>query len=334
MNLEQIKKYIKILVGNLSFTMDYNKFLKKGLKHLLIVEGQTDKKFIENILCDDIVCMIANKAFGIQKGFGKESINFKNAIMQVVYGMSKVPNLLNLPKYFENFKTFGMIDLDYDNPEENHPSRLFVTDTHDLETLLMSTDNYILQRLGDCFISLDDSKKAFYLAYQLGLLRKIIFDIKDKDFKLTSISTGTNNEIDYSCFIEEFEINITKLVRFLNNKNDFCLSSAKEKKIIDKILADKRLAKRLDKNKKWNLDWKFFEPSSIEDFWEIVNGHDILSLLRFINQNVAQKYNNKDEYLLNRDFEEALIGNYNYSSIKETKIYKDMRTENVVKEIT
>lgn len=339
MEVKEINKYINLLVANLSLKTDYNN-LCKGTKRLLIVEGSTDKEFIEKILCDDIVCMIANKAFENKKGFSpQETINCKNAIMEVVNGMSKVPiTFLKLPKhfekYFENFKIFGMIDLDYDNSEEEClSSRLFVTDTHDLETLLISTDNRILQNLNGCFISTEDSNKAFYLSYQLGFLRKFIKKVINRnkiEFDLQPIA-GTGKDIDYSYFLEECQINLKKLINYINKKNDTCLSTKKENEIIKKVLSEKEVRKRVNDDGNWNSTLEEFKPLNFKDFWTIVNGHDLLSILKFINNNAKEKYNNKNSYSLNRDFEMDLIHSYEYTNIKKTEIYKNMRKENVVK---
>lgn len=335
MNVDEISRYVNMLVGGLTFTADYNS-LVKGTKRLLIVEGQTDKKFIERILKDDVVCVVANKAFGAQKGFGREAINCKSAIMQVVYGMSKLPiTFLKVPKSFETCTIFGMIDLDYDDPSGEYlsTSRLFVTDTHDLETLLMSTDDGILQKLNDCVISPDDSKKAFYLAYQLGVIRKAIYENNNTEMVLTPVSGGGPDEVDYSYFVSGYEINIRKLISYINERCDYCLSSAKEKKLADKVVKDKQLKKKLDSDDKWNGSWEEFEASKVADFWEVVNGHDILSLLRYINRDAAEKYANHGSFSLNRDFEMDLVDSYEYAALGETKIYKDMRTEQVVTDI-
>lgn len=330
MNVKEINRYVNMLVGNLSFTMDYNHFVN-GSKRLLIVEGQTDKKFIEKILNEDIVCLVANKAFGNQRGFGQEEVKCKSAIMQVVYGMSKIPMLINCPKGSEKWIIFGMIDLDFDSPSSEYTStpRLFVTDTHDLETLLLSTDKGLLQKLEECIIPLEDSKKAFYLAYQMGILRQVIPDVT-RDITLNTISGGGREEVDYSRFVEEYEINLKQLLEYINEKNETTLSSAKLKKVLDKITSDKRMKKTINKEYKWNLSWMEFDPEKVSNFWELVNGHDILSLIRYINQDAAEKYNNKNNFFLNRDFELDLVGHYEYSKLRETKIYNDMLAENVV----
>ncbi|MBR3362210.1 MAG: hypothetical protein IKG39_12860 [Lachnospiraceae bacterium] len=330
MNVKEINRYVNMLVGNLSFTMDYNHFVN-GSKRLLIVEGQTDKKFIEKILNEDVVCLVANKAFGNQRGFDQEEVKCKSAIMQVVYGMSKIPMLINCPKGSEKWIIFGMIDLDFDSPSSEYTStpRLFVTDTHDLETLLLSTDKGLLQKLEECIIPLEDAKKAFYLAYQMGILRQVIHDATS-EITLKPISGGGREEVDYSRFVEKYEINLKQLLEYINEKNETALSSAKLKKVLDKITSDKRMKKTINKEYKWNLSWMEFDPEKVSNFWELVNGHDILSLIRYINQDAAEKYNNKNNFFLNRDFELDLVGHYEYSKLRETKIYNDMLAENVV----
>lgn len=331
MNVEEINKNVKMLVGNLSFSMDYNN-LVNGTKRLLIVEGQTDKKFIEKILNEDVVCLVANKAFGVQKGFGQETKNCKRAIIQVVYGMSKIPMLINCPKGSEKWTVFGMIDLDYDNPTEKYMStpRLFVTDTHDLETLLLSTDNGLLQKLDECVIPIEDSKKAFYLAYQLGVLKQVIYETNNSSLTLKPISGGGKAEVDYSSFVDEYVINLKKLLDYLNEKNDKSISATKLNKLLEKCSSDRRIKKKLTNDFIWNSTWEEFDSSKVEDFWEVVNGHDILSLLRFINQDAAEKYNNYNAFSLNREFELDLVDKYEYSTLEGTKLYKNMRNEKVV----
>jgi len=321
-----------MLVGNLSFTMDYNN-LVKGSKRLLIVEGQTDKKFIESILSDDIVCMVANKAFGTNKAPEQGRFSSKCAIMQVVYGMSKIPIVLKIPKGFDKCVVFGLIDLDFDKSSEQFLAtpKLFVTDTHDLETLLLSTDGELLQRIEDCSISSDDTRKALYLAYQLGLLRKTIYDVNKTDLSLQAISGG--KEIDYYEFLDGYEISVRSFVHYINENDDNKITQPLEKKLADSVIADKRIKKKVDKDGKWKSSWESFETSTYPDYWEVVNGHDILSILRFLNEDAAMKYSNCGAYRLNRDFEMDLIDNYDYSNLSNTKVYSNMRAEKVVKEV-
>lgn len=96
MNVDSINYYLRMLVSNLAFTADYNSF-SKGSKRLLLVEGDTDKQFIKGLINDDVACVIANKAFCEKKDFQKQKINYKSAIVQVVFGLSKIPILLSCP---------------------------------------------------------------------------------------------------------------------------------------------------------------------------------------------------------------------------------------------
>ena len=322
-----------MLIGNLSFMTDYYNQLTGGTKRLLLVEGQTDKKFIESVLNDDIICLVANKAFGSNKGFGQEKFSSKCAIMQVVYGMSKIPIVLSIPKGFDKCIVFGMIDLDFDNENAQYlnTSKLFVTDTHDLETLLLSTDSELLQRIDDCSISESDIQKAFYVAYQIGLLRKVIFDVNKTGLSLQAINSG--EEMVFFEFLEDYEISIRDFVHYINQNDNKRITQPSEKKLVDAIIADKRIKKKIDKDGKWKSSWESFEILKEADFWEVVNGHDILLLLRYLNEDAARKYSNIGAYRLNRDFEMDLIEKYNYSNFGNTKVYSNMRAEQVVKEV-
>jgi len=279
-----------------------------------------------------VVCLVANKAFGLQRGFGQETINCKSAIMKVVYGMSKIPMLINCPKGSEKWTIFGMIDLDYDSPTGEYMStpRLFVTDTHDLETLLLSTDDGLLQKLDECVIPVEDSKKAFFLAYQLGVLRQVIYEVNDSTLTLKPIIGGGQADVEYASFVNGYEINLKKFLDFLNEQSDESVSAPKLKKLLEKSASDKRIKKKITKEYTWNSSWEEFDSSKVADFWKVVNGHDILSLLKFINQDAAEKYDNKKAFSLNRDFELDLVANYEYANFEGTKIYKEMRNEKVV----
>jgi len=332
MKAEEINKQINLLIANLSLKMDYNQLIS-GAKRLLIVEGQTDIEFIKSIQGEDIICMVANKAFGANKGFGQERFSSKCAIMQVVYGMSCIPVALKIPKEFENCVVFGMIDLDFDNESSQYlkASRLFVTDTHDLETLLLSTDNKLLQRINNCSISESDIRKAMYLAYQIGLLRKVVYDLNKTDLSLQAIASGA--EIVFSEFLEGFDVSVRDFVHYINQNDSKRITQPNEKKLSDAIIADKRIKKKVDKDGRWKSTLENFETSTYSDFWEVVNGHDILSILRFLNEDAARKYSNSGAYRLNRDFEMDLIDNYDYSNFAKTKVYSKMRAEKVVKEV-
>ena len=332
--VQRIDEYLNQLKTNVSMKLNYLSF-KNSCARILIVEGQTDKAFIEKIRDGSVECLIANKAFETTDKSKESHFNSKEAIIQVVCGMEKFSMVLKVPQELNAFHIYGMVDLDYDSPQEAYysASKLFVTDTHDLETLILSTDSEVLHRLEDCILTDEDIKKALTLAYQLALTREIIEREFVPGLDTTWINGGGEKEIDYDCIITDNHIDISKLINYLNDKSNNLLSSAKKKKLCEKVVSDKRLKKKLDKNKEWKDSWEKTEISDCPEIWEMVNGHDILSVLRYISKSAADKYNNKGSYRLNRDFEFDIIGNYDYLALRTTKLYEDMVKENVVKDI-
>ena len=145
---DKVNEYVNSLMANLSFKADYQSFLKKnGEKaRLLIVEGTTDETFVKNVISPDVACMIARKAFMKRASFGAETreqaINYKAAIVQLVYGLSKMPQIISC-KGSENWIVYGMIDLDFDDEDSNlykKTSQLFVTDTHVRPAVVVEAD--------------------------------------------------------------------------------------------------------------------------------------------------------------------------------------------------
>ena len=327
MDFKSVQNAVNMLAGSLHMRMDYNNF-NTGDKKLLIVEGQTDESFIKNQVRDDVVCLVANKAFNFRGGLGPQAtVNHKNAIIQVVYGLSVYPAIIKCPKGSENWKVYGMIDMDFDDPGDNKKTtHLFITDTHDLETLMLSTDDTLLQRIEGCVISQDDSNKALFLAYQLGKLRTFLFDY----ISVKPISAGSK-EVDYSKFIQDgYRLSLSALFSYINQEGEEKLSSAKEKRLIARLLKDKEVKKYTDSSGCWKADLEKFDILATPDFWEVVNGHDILALLRYVNADAALKFRKKPSYTLNRDFEMSLIKAYDMANFKKTRICSDMISEQIV----
>ncbi len=337
MDVQRINRDIGLLVSNITFSADYN-YLCTGAKSLLLVEGLTDEKFIKPILKEKVVCKIANKAFGNKQTFEKSaSFNCKNAIVNVVYGLSKAPKLLDLPKGIgiENLVIYGMVDLDFDEPDATVLSgeNLFVTDTHDLETLLLSTDHELLEHLDECSITCMEAKQAFYLAYQFGFIRQVLHDICGTELELGIIAGGRQKDINYDSFVEGNVINLKKIIEYVAANSKKTVSKEKIKKLLDKCLKEKAIKKKINNDFQWAEPIEKFEISAIDDFWKVTNGHDILSIIRFLNKEANEKYSANYSNALNRKFENDLIKAYNYRSLENTKIYQKMRDADVVVEL-
>ena len=306
MDIKKVERTVNMLAGSLHMRMDFNN-LNTGAKKLLIVEGQTDEQFIHKHLCGDVICMVANKAFGTTNGFSQEQrLNCKQAIMEVVYGLSVYPTIITCPKGSENWKVFGMIDMDFDEVGNyTKTAKLFITDTHDLETLMLSTEPDLLQKIKGCVICAEDAKKALFMAYQLGRMRqwlKLTDEISTK-----SLSAG-NDEIEYSNFIiEEYRISFKSLISYLNKKAEKTISAVKEKKLFEQLSKNKSVKKYLTKEGIWYSGIDSFDVAKTDDLWDVVNGHDILSLLRYVNEDAAIKFKSSSDHAVNIAFEMALI---------------------------
>lgn len=337
MNVQEINRDIRLLASDIAFSADYNNFCT-GAKSLLLVEGITDERFIKPILKEEVVCKVANKAFCDKQSFERPQIlNCKNAIANVVFGLSQIPAILNLPKGLgiEKMKIYGMVDLDFAVPDERVLSgaNIFVTDTHDLETLLLSTDHGLLEHLDDCAITSEEAEQALFLAYQLGIIRQALQEIGGVELDLRVIAAGGRANIDYSCFIDGNAINLRKIIEYIANNGEKTISKEKVKKILDKCIKSKTIKKKFNTDFQWEEPIDKFEIEKVDDFWKITNGHDILSILRFLNKDVNEKYSIADSSKLNRKFENDLIKKYNYKTIETTQIYKKMLAAEVVIEV-
>ncbi len=331
MRVDAVQDVVNKLAGSMHMRMDYNSF-SKGEKKLLIVEGQTDEKFIKGHLNDDVLCLVANKAFGINSRFNaSESINHKNAIIQVIYGLSVIPAVIKCPKGSEDWKVFGMIDMDFDEDEKyTRTSKLFITDTHDLETLMISTDTDLFERIEDCAISHDDLKKAVFIAYQLGMMKQWLNPLRS-DVPTDLLSSG-REQVDYSSFVsKDYRVSLMELIKYLNSKSDKRLNATKEKKLFDRLYKDKSVKKMISKEGIWTKGIDTFDTEGDDDIWSIVNGHDILSLLKYLNETAALKFRNRSPYHLDREFEIAMIEAYDHEKFGQTLLCSKMVKENVVK---
>ena len=324
MNIKEVNRDINLLFSNIIMEADYYGLCENSSPRFLLVEGGTDKSFAEKI-DTNVKCIIAAKAYG------NNVSNYKNTIIKVVCALSNYPaEFFKVPKMLANCQLWGMVDLDFDDPNVAYSfeKKMFVTDTHDLETLLLSTDNELLNKLDGCSISKDDIKTAYYMSYQLGMVKKTLYEVADKDFDISMISSDGKYDVDYSVLFEDKKINIKKVVDYINEKAEKPVSSEKTKKFVDESV--KLLKKKVTREGTWVVSFEEFDITTTKDFWQIVNGHDIRALLKYINMDVARVFKKQSTYGLDRMFEGKLVEKYDYSNIKITTMYKKMCDENVV----
>ena len=334
-DINRLSSYLTILADTLSFRADYARFCGKKRK-ILIVEGKTDSSFLEKLLVQDVICEVASSVLqGTMSmgGWGKREpvkFNCKNAIVEIVESLATFPPdfIPDCPKDVASWDVYGMVDSDYQDPSVfRRVAKLFMTDTSDLETLILSTDGEVLTRIEKLSLKHEEIKKGFTWAYQFAKVRNAMIELlPEKEIPVASL-LASSKEIEYSRFISEDNgINVLEMLKYMCDQGGLSLSREKMRKFCMNIITkDKYLKKKVDKN---TFAWVWADSkgtaSDQEDFWNVVNGHTILNMLKYASRNVALYYAGQTGERLNRQFETELICQYDYGKFYSTSLFQSM----------
>lgn len=332
-----IERYANIVLNNILLHRDKDK--TTGVFKYFLVEGETDREFYNRILNDNVRCIAVAKLLGSNNvAMGKPIVNnesCKRAILRLMYGRSEVPAKIKWPKGSETLALYGMIDKDYDDDEKYEQNQkiknLFITFVHDLEMMLIATDKAgVFSRIPNCKIIGDDLHKAEFVAYQLAEARNAI--------RKYSIDTGTGIShgrlSDDSGFVHYEQI-------FDNLK--ICIEDAVDKvlktyqfdegaKVRHKDGIIKQFAKDRAKSKFSDSNLDAFDIFDVNLF-NVVNGHDYLAAVAYVNQDAYEKFSSSKTKGLNRDFEMALINAYDLKKFRMNPTYRELRKAELVKEL-
>ena len=334
MDNTEIVRYKDYLLNNLGFHGEYDE--ATGIKrNILLVEGSTDVAFLENIKREETkVCSVADimrsrAAFSSSSSPEQIPYNSKLVIMELIKHISLIPESIQCPKGADKWPLFGLVDRDFDDGGDySKYKKLFFTDSHDLETLMLSTDAGLLSRLEQCDISEENLRIALYLSVQLAEYRKAIQ--QDNNLKSADISEQ-DGTVDFESFTEEgYTIDLGKLLSHINSKSDEPLSKGNLKKVHQAITVNMR--KLLDREGKWKKKFDSFTVDLDGDLWKSVNGHDILSAIRYVNPQAREAFDNSGGHRQNRDFESALIKAYDYKCFKDTELFLKLNEAGLLRE--
>ena len=331
MDKAEIIKCKDYLLNNLRFRGDYEAAL--GLKRsVLMVEGKTDEAFVKRVLRPDARCLPVVEFMRARNVFStsppSRDVNYKEVIITILQRISMFPEAFDFPKGAETWPLYGLVDNDFGTEGAyTRVTNLLFTDTHDIETMMLSTDPELLTRLPDCSISLEDVTRALYLASQLAAFRQAIAD--NGTLSLRAIS-GADGTVDYSKFTEDDRISLPMLVDHINSQADSSLSREKLKRTRDKIATG--MKKLLDKEGLWKKPISTFTVEQDDPIWMEINGHDVLSAITYVNKTAKEVFSNAAGYAQNRDFELALSKAYDYSQLKKTKLHKKLSDKGLLPE--
>ncbi|MBR0191274.1 MAG: hypothetical protein IJQ31_04325 [Thermoguttaceae bacterium] len=319
-NLASIVNYIKL-------HHDYKVFSKQTEKYLL-VEGDLDRQFFEKQFAMRVQCVVVsniikNRAALSSSSFKSKSqtqnvkTNIKSVIYEVIVGLAKFPAAPWIkPSGMEKWPLYGIIDLDFnDEVQYEKFKKLFVTETHDLETMILATDENVLSKV-NCDFTEDQIKKAFFMAYQMAFIRKNLPD--DLPHTLEKIQ-NQSGEVDFPSFFDGLKMNLSKLITLLAKD-----SSGINPKTFPNLLQKKEYKKYFTEEGIWNQDYDSFDIKVIKNFWKLINGHDFLQLLKLQNEIAKNIFCALNSNVLNRAFEAAIIENYNSECFEKTTTYKKM----------
>lgn len=334
MDNSEIIRYKDNLLTNLKLHGEYD--TANGLQNkVLLVEGATDQAFINQIKTQDMRCISVVEFMKTRSAFSTSSssiptrYNSKEVIITILQRISQFPEVFDFPKGAETWPLYGLVDNDFDTASSfTRVFKLFFTDTHDIETLLLSTDCNLLTRLEQCSLNENEVKTAYYISVQLSEFRQAIIRNGTVNHGVIYNTDGT---IDFKAFTNGDRINLSSLMTYINCRLQNPLSREKLKRTRDHIAAD--LKKLLNKDGLWKKSFDSFSVSKSDDFWMGVNGHDILSAICYVNPNIRKVFINEGKYSQNRDFEMALSAKYDYSCLKGTKLYVKLREAELIREI-
>lgn len=333
-NPNEVLKLAHKLATTAKFKIEAATSANRSVKFLL-VEGKTDKDFMDHVKATNVDCLIADHIFNERESGLRtrplERINCKDAIVQLIVGLSRFPSsFITYPSNIDKLEIYGLVDSDCDELRAGAATpRLFITHTHDLETMLLSTDKSIFDRIENCNIPTQDIGQAYFIAFQLAYARESLDEYYDKDsFDLGKISCGSN-QVDFLSFVQNSKINIIQIAKYVSENSPQPHPTQKFNQMCEKILKDKAVRKKFGNDGNWKQELENFNHETTPDFWLKVNGHDILQILQYYNESVYAAFH-VDCVGLNRMFEGKLISIYDYSCFIGTPLHTKMKEQEVV----
>ena len=159
------------------------------------------------------------------------------------------------------------------------------------------------------------------MVYQIAIIKKCLHGSNIK------VNYNKIKSSDVALFFEDIKLNVKKYVNYLVNN---CSSASNFKSSLNKSAIHSALLKGLKKevDNDGNLRIKItdFTNKQPKDFWEIINGHDFLQIILYLNK----KNNSTKELEEKSRFEYFLIDNYNCGKFKNDPLYDKLKSVNII----
>lgn len=290
---------------------------------VLLVEGATDREFFTPFLKDGVRCISAAECDKADEMFSGMPTRREG----------EAPDEVSLSKTTENYKqaikesitelkfkaccVYGIVDNDTDDFLAG--PLVWTTDTRDLETMLLKTDESLRYNFIDGYtVPQEVVSKSLFLAqqttYYIDNLRKNHVPVTALEAENLVITwqtfVGSNCKIDGRALIESL--------------------APDEDALFNKIIkSEKGSGKRLDKNGKWRDELADFKTSEI--FWSEVNGHLIAQAYAYFDERVGELYSSGQRTRLNRTVERSWIRAYDRQNFYKTELSRSMQIAGLIK---
>ena len=221
-----------------------NKYQYNSNNKLVLVEGAQDYKLFTRVGSNENVKYMDIDHFRndyIRGYFSPNDIGSKKNILYIM-GNWRIDG--HLFKKVSELNLYAIVDRDYDDefPMGKY-DRVFSSDAHDLETMLLKTDENLNEKIALMFNSKEIFDTAKFMVYQIAIIKKCL--------KKSNINIYYKKirSADINKFFESDAIDVKKYVNYLVNSNESNnkIKSSLNKKSIYAALV-KLLKKDIDSN--------------------------------------------------------------------------------------
>jgi hypothetical protein len=335
MNKNELRQCADLLLVTLAMKGEYYQAAGLLEKKVLLVEGVTDQRFLNRVKTEntDFLCvsdfMRAAGAFAVTAP-RLPTVYCREVIVSLIKYVSVLPEYVQFPVKAKDWPLYGLVDNDFESSAPYAAyQKLFFTETHDLETFMLSTDPGLVRRLPGCEITDAEVSRAYYLADQLAGFRLAM--MADVDFTQRNVLQA-DGTVDYGRFLNgEDRIDLELFVKYLNGNRKKPYSSKKLRAAAKKLKEGMR--KLLDEDGCWRRSFREFCGSDRAEFWKRANGHDIASAICFVNKDAAQRFRTRGSGF-NRSLEVALNKNYDYACGADTVLFRKLYNAGLIVDVS
>ena len=277
---------------------------------VLLVEGGTDEFFVNKLEIQNFKCIAISDVRTAEEELMKSYYNYckeKQSDNKRVARRDVLNTVNVLNDKHKNIAGFyGLIDKDFTTDKSD--KIILVTPTHDLETLLLSTDEEIFD---------ENIKEAFeisrHVAYLIGKVEKYL---QDHGYIYRKLQDNDYRDI---IPIQKRQLRLDD-VMYLKDLTDFA-------RLLDVLIDENNDDKlRIIREVSQNISNIEIDGYSDNDIYNIANGHDIANIMKLLCKEDIDKFikSHNAEVHKKRDVEYAIIAKYNLSNFKNSPLYKDM----------